>query len=349
MGKKVILIALMIGALLVTSFGCGSGSGTSEESASEGAEINNAEQNEPEKKVKVAVLIPSTPTDGGWGQVGAEGLKYVAEKLGTEPVIIEAATADVMKSEAEALAADGFDIVYGHGGQYASPFAEIADDYPDTLFVTNGGEIVKDNMVPLVLCLEEITYIQGVMAAHMTKSNKLGAVIGGDFPSYKVTSRAFELGAKSVNPDIEVLLGITQDSSDMNEGYELTMSQIQAGADIVFSNANQASQGSITAAKETNTYIFGTISDISNEAPDQTISTAWQDYGPAMYVVAEKYLNGTLEPGIIYSRQPDGSVGWVWNEKVKATLPEEIVGLYEETLEKILSGEIHVPGQHEGW
>ncbi|MGI6331681.1 MAG: BMP family ABC transporter substrate-binding protein [Zhaonellaceae bacterium] len=75
----------------------------------------------------MAILIPSSPTDGGWGQVGAEGMKYVAKELGIEPVIIEAATADLMKTEAEALAADGFNVIFGHGGQYASPFDEISD------------------------------------------------------------------------------------------------------------------------------------------------------------------------------------------------------------------------------
>ena len=79
----------------------------------------------------MAILIPSSPTDGGWGQVGADGLKYVAKELGIRQ-LCEAATADLMKTEAEALAADGFNVIFGHGGRYASPFDEISDDYPDT-------------------------------------------------------------------------------------------------------------------------------------------------------------------------------------------------------------------------
>ena len=46
---------------------------------------------------------------------------------------------------------------------------------------------------------------------------------------------------------------------------------------------------------------------------------------------------------------PEGGIGWAWNENVKAKLPEEVVALYEETLDKILSGEIHVPTEQEGW
>jgi basic membrane protein A len=332
MKKKTLLVCLLITAMLVSLVGCGSGSGGGSE-----------------EDVKVAILIPSSPTDGGFGQAGADGLKYVAEELGIEPVIIEAATADLMKTEAEALAADGFNVIFGHGGQYASPFDEISDDYPDTLFITAGGNVIKDNQMPMGFTLEQLTYIQGVMAGKLTKTNKIGAVIGGEFPAYQKTSRGFELGAKSVNPDVEVLLGVTQDASDMNEGYELTMSQIQAGADIVFSNANQATQGSVNAAKETDTYIFGAVSDIQNEAPDQVISSAFQSFGPAMLSVVKNYLAGNLEPGIIDIGVPEGGIGWAWNEKVKAEIPEDVVALYDEVLEQILSGEIHVPNEQEGW
>ena len=355
MKKKIFLICLVIAALLVGLVGCGSGTGGSAggDSANNGSAGGDPAKFDitkvAEKDLKAAVLIPSSPTDGGWGQVGAEGMKYAAKELGIEPVIIEAGTADLMKSEAEALAAEGFHVVFGHGGQYAAPFDEIAADYPDTLFITMGGNVIKDNLMPMDFKNEEPHYIQGVLAAHITKTNKLGVVIGGEYPAYTKTSRAFEMGAKTVNPDIEVMVGVTQDASDMNEGYELAMAQIRAGADIIMANANQAGQGSINACKETNTYIFGSISDIAPEAPDQAISTGFTEYGAAKLSAIRMYLAGDLEPGIIPIGFPEGGIGWTWNEKVKAKLPADVVALYQETLDKILSGEIDVPGEREGW
>ena len=331
---KKTLVMLLSMVLLLCAAGCSNGAGSGEEK---------------DDALQIAILLPSSPTDGGWGQIGAEGLKYAAEQLNTEPIIIEAATADLMKSEAEALAADGVDIIFGHGGQYASPFSEISDNYPETLFISNGGDIVKDNQMPLSISMEQLNYIQGVIGATLSESGKLGVLIGGDFPTYRVASRAFELGAKSVKPDIEVMVGITQDSNDMNEGYELTMSQINAGADVLFSNANQASLGGISAAKEKDTYIFGVINDIQGEAPDQTIASACQDYGAAMVNVAQRYLNGELKPEVITVGIEEGALIWVWNEKVKQTLPEDVVALYDETLEKIQTGEIYVPNEREGW
>ncbi len=339
------LAFLLVAMMVVMAVGCGGGA--AEPPAEPGDD--NGDDAPPVAAPKVAILIPSSPTDGGWGQVGATGLTYVAEQLGIDPVIVEAGTADLMREEAEALAADGFDVIFGHGGQYASPFSEISGDYPDTLFVTAGGNIVTDNQMPLEFVLERLTYIQGVMAAELTESNILGMVIGGEFPAYTKTSRAFEMGAHSVNPDINVLLGVTQDASDMNEGYELTLSQIQAGADIVWSNANQATQGSVAAARETGTWIFGAVADISGEAPDQTISTAAQSFGPAMQSAAERWLDGTLESGVILIDVDAGGIFWVWNDNVVDDLPADVVALYDELMPKVMSGEIYVPRENEGW
>lgn len=299
--------------------------------------------------LKVAVLLPSSPTDGGWGQVGATGLKEAGRQFGFKPVIIEAATADLMKREAESLAQDGFQIIFGHGGQYASPFAEISGTYPETFFVTAGGNVVTQNQIVAQFVLERLSYIQGAMAAKLSKTGKVGTVVGGSYPAFTKTSRAFALGAKSVNPKIEVLAGITQNSADMNEGYELTLAQIKAGADIVWTNANQASQGSVKAARESKTYIFGTVMDIEKEAPEQVISTVEQNFNVIYTEIIKRYLAGTLKGETINIGVPEKGVFWTWNEQVKKRLPADVVKLYDVLLPKIQSGEIHVPGENEGF
>lgn len=299
--------------------------------------------------LKVAILLPSSPTDGGWGQMGATGIKKAAEIYGFKPVIVEAATADLMKREAESLAQEGFQLIFGHGGQYASPFKEIRNMYPETYFITAGGNVTGDNQIVAEYVVEQLSYIQGVMAARLSKTQKLGLVVGGNFPAYTKTSRGFTLGAKSVNPNIEVMFAITQNAADMNEGYELTLSQINAGADVVWSNANAASQGSIKAARETNTLKFCMVADQQKEAPDQIIASIVQDYNVLATEVVKRYLNGTLEGGYIKLGVPEKGITWVWNEAMKAKLPADVTALYDELQPKTQSGEIYVPSENEGW
>lgn len=337
-GMKVLSGVLLAGCMAVPLFAAGS-----KETPSATAPAAKAEE------LKVAIILPSSPTDGGWGQQGATGIKNAANIYKFTLAIVEAATADLMKRESEALCQEGYQLIFGHGGQYAAPFSEIRDLYPKTYFITAGGNKTADNQIVAEYVVEQLSYIQGVMAAKLTKSQKLGLVVGGSFPAYTKTSRGFTLGAKSVNPNIEVLFAVTQNAADINEGYELTLSQIKAGADVVWSNANRASQGCIKAARETNTLVFGMVADQQKEAPDHIIASIVQDYDILYTEVIKRYLNNTLKGGIIELGVPEKGIVWVWNEKVKAKLPADVVKLYDELQPKTQSGEIYVPSENEGW
>jgi basic membrane protein A len=335
--KKVLALLLVI-MMLASVVGCAGGD--------EGA----TKVTEPED-LKMATLLPSSPTDGGWGQTGASAINAAKDYFNCEAVIVEAGTADLMKSEAVNLAEEGFHIIIGHGGQYAAPFAEISADYPNTYFFTAGGDIVTENQMPVEFMVEELTYIMGAMAANISQTGVVGLTVGGEYPSYTKTSRGFELGAKATDPDIEVLFAVTQDSSDMNEAYEIAMAQIDAGADIIWTNANQASLGSIQAAKERGVYVFGMVQDQKAEAPDLVIASVVQDFNGFAIAIGERYLAGSLSGETIKIRAEvdTDSLYWAWNDAVKDTLPADIMGLYDELLPQIQSGEIYVPGETEGW
>lgn len=297
-------------------------------------------------ELKVAVLLPSSPTDGGWGQTGADAIKGVEDKFDCTVAIVEAPEADKMKSEAEALADEGYDIIFGHGAQYANPFSEINKDYPDTLFVTMGGNIVDDNLFPVQVALEQSTYIAGVISGELSKTGKIGLVVGGDYPAYTKTSRGFQLGAESVRPDMNTMSAVLT-NTDMNEAYETTMSQINAGADICWANANQATLGSLKAAKEKGVYYFGSQYDMASEAPDQVIASCTQSYVNTYTSIVQKYLDGTIVPEIQVVGFAEEAIDFVWNENVKKTLPENIQKIPDELIPKIISGEIVIPGEND--
>lgn len=299
---------------------------------------------DPEEPLKFAVLLPSSPNDGAWGQSGAEAAQFAADGLGAELSIIEAGTADVMKSEAEALADAGYKIIFGHGAQYCSPFAEISGEYPDVYFITTGGNIVTDNQFPIQIATEQGAYIQGVIAAKLSKTGKLGSISGGDYPSYMKTCIAFELGAKSVNPDIEVMTTVLNDSNDLNEAYEVAMSHISSGADFVSSNANASSLGAVKAAKENGYYYCG-VDVTLEEDPEVMLNNVDVTMGQAWLNVAQRCIEGTAEAEIQVIGLAEGAVAFVWNEELRKTLPEDVRDIADEYIQKITSGEIVVPGE----
>ena len=140
--KKLIPLILS-GALLLGTAACGGGTSTTPEGSTPPAEGGSEASD-----VKIGILIPGSPTDGGFSQQGAEAGKKLEENYGYEVATVEAGTADVIKSEAETMAAEGYKIVFGHGGQCSAPFAEICEDYPDTWFVTFGGTEIRTTSSP---------------------------------------------------------------------------------------------------------------------------------------------------------------------------------------------------------
>ncbi len=344
---KKVLSLLMAATLSLALFGCQPKPAASE-APKEEASATPAKTVIDPKEAKVAILLPSAPTDGGWGQVGAEAMKSIESKFGCKTTVIEASTADKMTSEAEALADAGYSIIYGHGGQYANPFAEISKDYPNTLFITSGGAVVTENQYPIQITLEDAVYIQGVIAAKLTKTNKIGGIIGGDFPAYTKTTRALDMGAKSINPNMEVVVGILA-NADMNEAYETAISQINSGCDVIMGNANQASLGALKACKEKGVYYMGTITDLSAEAPDVVVSSATTDFGVAYSEVARRYFDGEIVSGVQELGFETGAMAFSWNEALKSKLPAEVQGAYEEYVDKMISNEIDLPSENEGW
>ena len=356
---KKLLAVLLVSTTLLGLAGCSGSGGQGGTPASAPPANSQAPENSkaPESKdpagsagdlssLKVAVLVPGSPTDGGFCQLGAEAGHAIQTELGCETTVIEAATADKIKSEAEALADEGYNIIFGHGGEYASPFAEISGDYPDTWFVTCGGNEISANQFPFNITFEESTYVAGVLMAMMSETGKLGMMVGGDSPAYTKTTRAMEMGAKSVNPDMECMYAVLT-NTDMNEAYETTMNQINAGADFVFSNADAGTLGSLKAANEKGVYSIGALADYSSEAPESCIISCICSYDMAYIAAVKACAAGIDEPQILFSGMADGAVSLVWNENLKSKVPQEVVDAVDDTVAKIISGEIHVPNEYE--
>ena len=298
--------------------------------------------------IKIGILIPGSPTDGGHCQLAADAGETLKEEYGYTVSVVEATEANTIKNEAEAMAQSGYDIILGHGGQFVTPFSEIAPDYPDSWFLTSGGDLVSENQFPLCICLEESSYIAGVIAGSMTQTDVIAYTVGGDFPNYMKTANGFELGAKSVNPDVEVL-GNVLASTVAAEAYEATMNQINNGADFIFSNSNEGQSGALKAVAESdNVYGFGILGDFTSSAPDKIIGNVMGDWQTGFINTVNGLINGEItESEIYFMTMSDGSVYFQWNDDLKGTLPEEVIAAAEEAEAGILDGTIDVPNEFE--
>ena len=204
--KKLVCLGL-VAAMVVSLAACGSSNTKSTESkASESAAASesSADQAEAASGLKIALVMSGAANDQGWNQTAYEGTQKACEKYGCELAYTEnVSTADIAAVFAD-YAGSGYDIVIGHGYEFGDPALEVAATYPDTKFICTEADAAADNVASYVMACEQTAYVEGIIAASMTKSGKIGAI--GPIPGDSLVKiiNGYEDGAKTINPDIDV-------------------------------------------------------------------------------------------------------------------------------------------------
>mgnify|MGYP002589677076 CR=1 FL=1 len=206
--KKLVAMALSLTLAVSMLTACG---GTKETTAETSGETTAAADGE---SLKVALCVTGAVNDMGFCQSAYEGLVLLEEKYGAEIAYTENLQAADMAAAFTDYAANGYDIVIGHGFQFGDPALEVGAQYPDTTFICTEADVASDNVASYVMSCEQGGYIEGMLAASMTKSNKIGFIGPIEGASLIKIMNGFEDGAKSINPDIEVQTAWTGSFTD---------------------------------------------------------------------------------------------------------------------------------------
>ena len=92
-----------------------------------------------------------------------------------------------------------FPTSYGH----FNPAVNESKKHPDIDFWHQGGLAPEANVGSYFGEIWQMVYASGVAAGKMTKTNKLGYIVAFPIPQVLENINAFQLGAKSVNPDAD--------------------------------------------------------------------------------------------------------------------------------------------------
>lgn len=296
------------------------------------------------KSFKVALLTPGDINDQGWNQLGYEALKEV-EKDGA------AISHQVTKSPADQQPAlrdyadQNYNLIICYGFEYGERAKEVAQNFPNTNFAVISGNVTQEpNVATVIPKLEDATYLLGMAAGGLTKTGKVGLVGGMDLPVIKSTFEAFELGAKAVNPDVQVLTNYVGDFEDQNAGKEAAKGMIAQGADILFHNADQAGKGMFVAAQEANgkVLIFGSNRDQNNVAPEITLASAVIEMPKAFQELAADVKDGKFKAEFRELNLANGVISVHWNDQLKDKIPAALLEKIEAAAEKIKSGELKI-------
>ena len=199
---------------------------------------------------RVALLTPGPISDAGWNALAYEGLLKIKDALHAEVSQVETTTPAEFEEAFRDYASRGFHLVFGHGFEFQDAAAKVSADFPQSVFITTSGSTVRPNVAPMRFLLEEATYLMGMMSASLSKTGKAGAIGGMEIPPLKSTFIAFEAGAKSVNPDFQVVISYIGNWEDVGAAKQAALALIEQGCDILMPNADAASLGAFQAAQE---------------------------------------------------------------------------------------------------
>jgi basic membrane protein A len=302
---------------------------------------------------RVALIMSGSTTDHGWNQGAYEALKAVAKKLGLSDSQIafkeQATSADSQLESLRAFASRGYNVVIGHGEEYEQPALRIAPEFPKTLFVISSGSQVAPNVTPIVFKLEDGAYLEGMLAAGMSKSGIIGAVGADPIGPVKSVFSAYALGAKAISPQINVLQPLyTNDWDDVGKAKQATLSLIGRGADVIIQDLDNAAQGVFNAVEQSNrpghpVYALGTNSDQNGNAPDVILASAPIDLYPAFLNIIQAAKEGTFKPNATPYGLKSGVIGFVYNPKLEPKIPEALKQKIDAAKQKIIDGTLVIP------
>jgi simple sugar transport system substrate-binding protein len=138
---------------------------------------------------------------------------------------------------------DGAKVIFPTSFGYFDPHVvKMAREHPSVLFI-HCGALWDPNVHPANVhsyfgFIDECQYLNGIVAAHMTKSKKLGFVAGKQIPQVLRNINAFTLGARSVDPNITCYVIFTGDWSLPIKEAEAANGLIDQGVDVMTCHVN---------------------------------------------------------------------------------------------------------------
>lgn len=272
---------------------------------------------------KIAIALPGIITDQAWNQSGYEGVNLAKQKLGAETAYVEKVAQADQTEVLTDFARKGYNIIFAHGGQFDAALEQVAGQFPNTFFVGVNGNLKGENIAALRIDHLQASYLCGIIGASITKSNKLAYIAGEKFPATEEEFRGFELGAKSVKPNIQLTSTFTGDWNDVAKGKEATLALISAGADVIYQWLDNASPAVLQTASDKGVYAFGNTKDQLEIAPKAVLTSAVKRLDLAIAYLAELAKQKQIK-GQIYTlglERPDilslGKFGAIVPEAVK--------------------------------
>jgi basic membrane lipoprotein Med (substrate-binding protein (PBP1-ABC) superfamily) len=289
---------------------------------------------------KVAIIAPSATNDLAFTQSMVDAVNSLKSKDNLDIAIsdnlfVVADAADAIRN----YASQGYDLVIAHGSQFGASVQQIAPEFPEVSFAwgTAGDTFGLDNVFAYQAASDQGGYVNGVMAAMLTKSNVIGVVGPIEVGDAKLYIDGFKAGAEATNSSAEVKVNYIQSFSEVSKAAEAANSFVQADADVMTGTA-QMVVGAVGVCKSHDIPWFGTQSNQTALAPTVVVASQVYHWEVALSQMIDAIKGGT-KGGKSYTIEL-GNSGEVVEYNADYSLPSDVKGKADETIAGIKDGSI---------
>jgi basic membrane protein A len=338
------LISLLLSLSLVIA-ACGGGGG--------GGQGGGSTEIRPALVLDVGGLGDQSFNDSAYA-----GLQRAKKEFNVETETLESSSPTDYVDNLTQLADSGYNPVFAVGFLMTDAVNEVAPQYPDTNFAIVDSVVEVDNGTSLVFREQEGSYLAGVVAGLMTQedteytnpNDKVVGFLGGQESDLIGRFQAgYEAGVESVCSDCEVLVqyaGSTPEAfNDPARGKEISLQQIDQGADIIYHASGATGAGLFEAAGEKSIFAIGVDADQAQLFPDAPILTSVvKRVDNAVFQTIEAANNGEFPGGeVVEFGLDDKGISLAPFGRFDGDVPQNVKDQVDEAQQGIIDGDVQVP------
>ena len=290
--------------------------------------------------------------DKSFNQSAWEGVKEALSKgVANKIDYIETTDAKDYEANIELFAKKGYDVIVTVGFALGQATQNMAKKYPNIKFIGvdqfQGKKV--DNVAGLIFHEDRAGFMAGALAAMLTKTNTIAAVLGTDLvPPVVAYKEGYENGAKYINPDIKVIAtyhpgGLENAFTDPEWGATTAKQAMDQGADVVFGAGGKTGNGALievaSAAKSgKQVYCIGVDTDQWLTVPEAhacLVSSAMKLITPGVFDLIQLAKQGKFPSGNYY-----GKTGLAPFHDFDSKIPQKVKDKLKEIQKGLMDGSI---------
>ena len=285
--------------------------------------------------------------DKSFNQSTWEGVQLAEKDLGAIVQYIETTDPKDYAKNIATFADAKYDVVVTVGFALGEATVAAAKQYTEVKFI--GVDQFQAETVANVAGLnfpeDNAGFLVGALAALMSKTGKIGAVLGTDaVPPVWRFGEGYRAGAQYIKSDIEINIvyhndvGFEKTFVDPEWGKTTAQSMIDKGVDIIFGAGGKTGNGALLGAAEKGVYCIGVDTDQYFTVPEAQkflLSSAMKLLTPGTFDLIKMAKEGTFPSGNYF-----GQAGYAPFHDLDSMVPADVKAKMEEIDKALKDGSL---------